>query len=108
MAYTLKESLNPGVDFEGTTNNPFTITIDPLPGSSLRMASATYGALTLSGSKLEFKVIAGKNLLHIAYAAAQNGESGWLAELGTANELSHLRRIRSTGDFNREYILEGV
>ena len=59
MACALTKSPKPGVDFEGTSGNDFTITIDPAQGSTLRMASATYGDSTKTGAKVKFNVLAG-------------------------------------------------
>ncbi len=107
MACTLKQSLKPGVDFEGISRCDFEITIDPTQQSTLHMVSATYGDLTKTGAKAKFKVLAGESLLSIVYAATQNGEAGYLTEI-CGGVLVHLRKIRSTNDFNREYILEGI
>ena len=108
MACTLKKSLKPGVDFEGISGADFTITIDPLPGSTLRMVAQTYGDTTIQHPIAIFTVLPGKNLLTIVYAAVQNGEYGYLAEICNGDPPCRLRRIRSTSDLVREYIVEGI
>lgn len=108
MACALTLSAKPGVDFDGNTGSTFTVTIKPLEGSSLRLVSATYGGSTRAGTELEFSIVVGLNLLNITYAAAKNGDFGYLTELCPVDGEHRLRRVRSTNDFNRDYIVEGV
>src|SRR5262245_55527724 len=107
MACTLTQSPKPGVDFEGTAGNNFTITIVAAPGSTLAMTAAVYNGTSIGGSSATFLLASGKKTLTITYASPRFGERGDRTERCSGGGTTALRGIRSTAIFTRIYIVEG-
>lgn len=106
MACTLSKSVKPGVDFEATKGQEFTITIVPETGSTLRFVAADYAGKSISGTKAKFTAVAGKQSLVVTYAAVKDQERGNLTENCSGGGTNDLRGIRSTSVFTRQYIVE--
>jgi hypothetical protein len=108
MAFTLRLSQKPVIDFEGNTGNPFTLTVEPPQAGSLRLMSATYNGVTNPGPKVSFAVAAGTNALAVVLAFARDGETGFLVETDTSGQTQQLKKIVTRTSFDRVYFVEGL
>ncbi len=108
MAFTLQFSQNPAVDFEGKIGEQFSLAIQPPPGGSLRLMSATYDGVTNPGPVVSFPVAAGTNPLPIVLAFAKEGEIGLLVEQDASGQTQLLKRIVTRSSSDRVYFVEGI